>query len=69
MTDRSRLAQVENEIREKMSIVVGCLRPYAQSRGSFVDWNDLRQAITPTLSSARPSWPITSRRRRRSDLC
>jgi hypothetical protein len=45
MTARCRYAPVENEIREKMSIVIECLRPYAQSHGSFVDWNDLREAL------------------------
>jgi hypothetical protein len=45
MTDRTRYAQVENEIRSQMSLVIQVLRPYAQSSGSFVDWEDLRAAL------------------------
>jgi hypothetical protein len=45
MTDRSRYAQVENEIRHQMSLVISVLQPYARSRGGFVDWDDLRAAI------------------------
>jgi hypothetical protein len=45
MVDRSHYGQVENEIREKMSVVIGVLRPYAQSAGNFHDWNDVRAAL------------------------
>jgi hypothetical protein len=45
MTDRSRYAQVESEIRSQMSIIIQVLRPYAQSSGGFNDWNDLRSAL------------------------
>ena len=45
MVDRSRYAQVENEIRSQMSIVIQVLRPYAMSQGSFNDWSDLRAAL------------------------
>jgi hypothetical protein len=43
--DRSRYAQVEADIRHQMSVVIQCLRPYAQSHGSFNDWDDLRTAL------------------------
>jgi hypothetical protein len=45
MTDRAHYAQVEAEIREQMSLVIQVLRPYAQSRGAFNDWDDLREAL------------------------
>jgi hypothetical protein len=45
MTDRSRYAAIENEIRQQMGLVVQVLRPYAQSSGPFNDWNDLRTAL------------------------
>jgi hypothetical protein len=45
MTDRSHYAQVENDIRSQMGLVIQVLRPYAQSSGSFNDWQDLRHAI------------------------
>jgi hypothetical protein len=49
MTDRARYAQIENEIRQNMAIAIQILRPYAQSAGSFNDWNDLRSAITTAM--------------------
>jgi hypothetical protein len=45
MTARSRYAQVENEIREQMGLVIQVLRPYSQSVGLFNDWHDLREAL------------------------
>jgi hypothetical protein len=45
MTDRSYYAQVENDIRAQLSMAIQVMRPYAQSSGSFNDWQDLRHAI------------------------
>jgi hypothetical protein len=45
MTDRTRYAPIEDEIREQLSQMITIARPYAQSRGGFNDWNDLRTAI------------------------
>jgi hypothetical protein len=45
MTDRSRYAPIENEIREQLNQVLAIVQPYARSHGGFVNWNDLREAI------------------------
>jgi hypothetical protein len=45
MNDRSRYAQVENDIRQQMGLVIQVLQPYARSSGQFNDWDDLRVAI------------------------
>jgi hypothetical protein len=45
MTDRSRYAQLENDIRQQMGLVIQVLQPYARSSGPFNDWDDLRVAI------------------------
>jgi hypothetical protein len=45
MTDGSRYAPIENEIRQQMGLVIQVLQPYARSSGPFNDWDDLRVAI------------------------
>jgi hypothetical protein len=45
MTDRSHYRATEDEIRSQMSIIIQVLRPYAQSSGGFVNWDDVRAAI------------------------
>jgi hypothetical protein len=45
MTDRTRYAPIENEIRQQLLQAISYAQPYARSSGGFVDWDDLRAAI------------------------